>query len=366
MSDVTTSSEALICPTCGASNPAAANFCKDCGQRMVPADEEVLSSSQTIALTPEDLEKVRRRAQPEPDLDASDDGVTAYKTDIGRKHHVNQDAGGAWSWVRPDGSVASLLVVADGVSAGRNSEGASRLAVDVVYERIASLLERETADVDEVLASLVQAIKDANHQIAARPHLAIGNADATTIVAAFTVGEEGAGAWVGDSRIYRVAGEDISRLTVDHSWAQGVVSRGLMSEEQAARDHRAHMIMRWLGPPDQDDPGIDTFRVQLDVGDIVFCCTDGLYMYFAPPVAREGEMARIFCAHPDHLSGAIDQLVDTALARGGYDNITVAAVRVPESASPREEPEDTQELEQVTPEVAGQDELSAQPDGDDE
>jgi serine/threonine protein phosphatase PrpC len=291
-------------------------------------------------------------ARMDSEAGSSDDGLIAYKTDIGRKHHVNQDAGGAWSWTRPDGGTACLLVVADGVSAGRNSEGASRLAVEVVFDRLAPLLESEGADVETILAELVEAIKDANHQIAARPHLAIGNADATTIVATFALDREAAGAWVGDSRIYRVSGEHISRLTVDHSWAQGVVSRGLMSEEEAARDHRAHMIMRWLGPPDQDDPGIDTFRVDLDPGDIVFCCTDGLYMYFAPPVTREEEMARIFSAHPDHLAGAIDQLVDTALARGGYDNITVAALCIADSAGSGEEREDTPEISPVAPEAA--------------
>jgi protein phosphatase len=219
--------------------------------------------------------------------------------------------------------------VADGVSAGRNSEGASKLAVEVVYDRVAAILQDESIEPSEILRALVEAIKEANHQIAARPHVAVTSADATTIVAAFVIDTVGGGAWVGDSRIYRVSGDMIERLTVDHSWAQGVVSRGLMSEEQAARDPRAHMIMRWLGPPDQDDPGVETFKAVLEPGDIVFCCTDGLYMYFAPPVAREEEMVRVFAAHPDSLSGAIEQLIDSALARGGYDNITVAALRVP-------------------------------------
>jgi serine/threonine protein phosphatase PrpC len=99
------------------------------------------------------------------------------------------------------------------------------------------------------------------------------------------------------------------------------------------------MIMRWLGPPDQEDPGIDAFRSELEPGDIIFCCSDGLYGYFAPPVAPEGEMAEILEAHRGNLPQALEELVEVALARGGHDNITVAALQLQGGKSGKKEPE---------------------------
>lgn len=264
----------------------------------------------------------------------------ACRSDIGNHHSVNQDAGGAWLVPRADGSASALLVVADGVSAGRHSEEASRLAVSLVKERVSPVLAAVNADMEACREALVAAIEEANRQIARRPHQAVTTADSTTIVAAAALGGRVTGAWVGDSRVYRVRGGEITQLTVDHSWAEGVVSRGLMTAEQAAADPRAHVIMRWLGPPNDRDPGIETFEMRLSDGDVILCCTDGLYMYFVPPAGSEDEIARTL-SRQDNLTRALDALVRTALERGGYDNITAAALRVrgiaPASDRPTEE-----------------------------
>lgn len=251
----------------------------------------------------------------------------ACRTDIGNHHGVNQDAGGAWTFSRPDGEAAALLVVADGVSAGRHSEEASRLTVSVLRDRLAPVLEAADADLETCRESLVAAIEEANHLIARRPHADLTSADSTTVVATAVLGTRIVGAWVGDSRIYRARPAEVSRLTTDHSWAEGVVSRGLMTADQAAADPRAHVIMRWLGPPENRDVGIETFESPLAKGDVVLCCTDGLYMYYSPPHGSEEEIARVLSESAD-LSGALDTLVGIALQRGGYDNITVAGLRV--------------------------------------
>jgi serine/threonine protein phosphatase PrpC len=252
----------------------------------------------------------------------------AFATNIGTGHAINQDAGGAWVWCRADGTTASLTVVADGVSAGRHSEEASRLTVGVIHDLLAPRMEDLSPTIEALIEELRAAATEANHQVAARPHPSIGQADATTLVAAVCVGNEGGGVWCGDSRVYRFSSKGVTRLTQDHSWAETVVSSGLMTAEQATQDPRAHMITRWLGPPDSDDPGIDTFRVRLEPGDTLLCCTDGLYMYFSPPYGAEREMASILASYRADLPAALQRLVDVALSRGGYDNITVAATRL--------------------------------------
>jgi protein phosphatase len=265
--------------------------------------------------------------------------VVACRSHIGNHHPVNQDAGGAWVFSRPDGTPTALLVVADGVSAGAHSEEASRLAVSIVHERVKPVLMDPGRSVEECQATLVEAIIEANASIARRPHGDISSADSTTIVAALAVADRVAGAWVGDSRVYLTRGGSANRLTTDHSWAEGVVSRGLMTAEQAAADPRAHVIMRWLGPPQNRDPGVETFDGRIENGDVLLCCTDGLYMYFAPPYGEEDQIARLLAGHSD-LQAALDALIDIALRRGGYDNITAAALRLLDGGLPPDHPTD--------------------------
>lgn len=252
----------------------------------------------------------------------------AFKSEIGRTHQVNQDAGGAWTWVRSDGVPASLLVVADGVSAGRRSEDVSRHVSTFLLERMTPLLQDSRLDPDTLTASLERAVREANHDIATRLSSSPASSDATTLVAAFALGESGGGVWVGDSRVYRLDGSQAEPLTRDHSWAEGAVSAGIMSYEEAASDPRAHMITRWIGLPDRDDPGVDTFRFTLTPGTTVLCCSDGLYGYFSPPISGEHELARVVAAHGGDLPAAAGHLVDLALERGGHDDITVAALRL--------------------------------------
>lgn len=250
----------------------------------------------------------------------------ACRSDIGNHHPVNQDAGGAWIFDRADGDQAALLVVADGVSAGRHSEEASRLVVSLLRERLEPVLVSATS-IHECRVSLIEAIAEANRHIARRPYGDVTTADATTVVAALAMGGHAVGAWVGDTRVYLARRGTMTQLTVDHSWAEGVVSRGLMTAEQAAADSRAHVIIRWLGPPEDRDLGIETFESRLADGDVLICCTDGLYMYFAPPSGSEDEIAYALQNGAD-LDSTLALLVDTALKRGGYDNITAAALRV--------------------------------------
>lgn len=251
---------------------------------------------------------------------------------MGRSHRVNQDAGGAWTWTRDDGSPASLIAVADGVSAGQRSEEASRTAIQHLQSTLEPLMSSTIDRLGTLREALVGAALEAHHMIARRGNPEGAEADATTLVAAVCVGYHGVGIWCGDSRVYHVnGGTRIERVTQDHSWADGVVNSGILTAEQASRDPRAHMITRWLGPPDRPDPGIDVFRFNLSQGDVLFCCSDGLYTYYVPPYGEEKEMANAFGRRT--VSEAVERLTSLAFERGGRDDITVAALRLTDDAS---------------------------------
>lgn len=215
--------------------------------------------------------------------------------------------------------------MADGVSSGPTSEVASGIAIATLKSSIDAIAPE--AGLEALAAALRDAAGAASREIAGElPPSA--SSDATTLAACCCLGADIVGVWAGDSRAYRIDGSEATRLTRDHSWAEGVVGRGLMTPEQAERDPRAHAITRWLGPQSEGEFEVDSFRLTLDPGEIILCCSDGLYGYFVAPLGSEVEMAETLGNCGDDLQGGLDRLVSRALQRGGHDDITGAGIRV--------------------------------------
>jgi protein phosphatase len=279
---------------------------------------------------PRDVEAVRRALAPGAVRRFVSMHRTAFQTDIGRHHPINQDAGGVWSWQRWDGTPVTLAVVADGVSAGKHSEQASALTVELMRDAIAAHWRDRDFDADRADQLLLEAGYRAHQQVSAMPYDSFDEANATTLVAACAIGDVVTGIWCGDSRAYGVTPDGCVPLTRDHSWVNLVVDSGRMTLEQARLDPRAHVIARWLGAsePATANPGFDTFRRELAPGDRLLVCSDGLYMYFEPPAESDGHMERVIYGHGDDIAGAVGELVQTALDRGGFDNITAVLVAI--------------------------------------
>lgn len=255
---------------------------------------------------------------------------TAFGTDVGHHHPVNQDAGGVWSWTLDGGTPLTLAVVADGVSAGTRSELAASLAVELLQQAVEAHHADAGLDSDALYGVLYQAGLEAQAQVAAMPFESYERANATTLVAVCVLGDRAVGMWCGDSRAYGATPEGCRQLSRDHSWVNLAVDSGRMTIEQAKRDPRAHVIARWLGiaDPPRPDPGYERFDVELAQGDRLLVCSDGLYMYYDEAYAGEQELADVIFAHADDAQAAVDEMVKRALDRGGFDNITAALVGV--------------------------------------
>jgi serine/threonine protein phosphatase PrpC len=77
------------------------------------------------------------------------------------------------------------------------------------------------------------------------------------------------------------------------------------------------------GPAGQPDPGVqvDVQRVELEAGDVVLLCTDGL-----TEMVSEDWIAATLAGEPEPEAGCA-ALVAEANARGGRDNITAVVAR---------------------------------------
>ena len=121
-------------------------------------------------------------------------------------------------------------------------------------------------------------------------------------------------AHVGDGRIYLLRGNEAHQLTEDHSLVQQQLREGLITAEEARRARFKNVITRALGV--FPSVLVDMLQFELDRGDRLLLCTDGLYRYVG---LREVG----FSLSNEVGEDTVSQLVDLANQRGGRDNITV-------------------------------------------
>ena len=124
--------------------------------------------------------------------------------------------------------------------------------------------------------------------------------------------------WSGDSRIYRIRGQGIEQITLDHSEIQELVSEGKLNAEEARTWPRRNVITRAIGV--RDDPELEMKSGTLEPGDIFALCTDGLTAH-----VEDSEILALAGQH--RAQEACDRLVALTLDRGAADNVTVVIVR---------------------------------------
>ncbi len=126
---------------------------------------------------------------------------------------------------------------------------------------------------------------------------------------------------VGDSRLYLVRGDSISRVTHDHSYVGRLVQNGVISAEEAETHPQRHILTAALGAGAEVSPEIPQDPIELQKGDILVLCTDGLWSLLS-----ENEIQGIVAFN--HPPEACRVLIKTTKDRGGPDNITVQVLRI--------------------------------------
>jgi serine/threonine protein phosphatase PrpC len=155
----------------------------------------------------------------------------------------------------------------------------------------------------------------------------------TTLTAVRSFGRDLLITHVGDSRAYLLRAGGLHRLTRDHTYAQLLIDTGQLAPGDAAVSRHRHVLTNALGGSSADVQ-VDTDRLQLEDGDRVLLCSDGL-----TDLVDDGAIANIL-QEATGSSGACERLVQRALDNGGRDNVTVivAAYRFPEEAAGATQP----------------------------
>lgn len=204
-----------------------------------------------------------------------------------------------------------LFAVCDGMGGHRGGDVASRLAVRTIH---AWMKENPPGS---SITPLEGALQQANRVVWEE-----GQADpelqdmGTTATVALIWENRLFMAHVGDSALFRVRRNQIDKLSRDHTLAEQMVSKGLLSEEEARSSTYNHILTRAIGIAPR--VVIDSCQVPISVGDAILICSDGLSDLLTPQ-----DMLAIYLRYPNDLDKIAQEMVRSALARGGYDNITL-------------------------------------------
>lgn len=231
------------------------------------------------------------------------------RSDIGSVRKMNQDF--MYFSKEPIGQLPNLFIVADGMGGHKAGDYASRMSV----ENFIDYMMKAPPDTP------IRVVDDGIHYInelvleKARQHSELSGMG-TTFVAAFIMDQTLYVANVGDSRLYLVDSE-IHQVTEDHSYVGAMVRAGEITTDEARHHPDKNIITRAIGA--SWDIRVDFFEVDLQPGDRILMCSDGLSNMVDDPGLLE-----IITNTP--MEKVTDALIDEAKANGGLDNITAIVI----------------------------------------
>lgn len=245
-------------------------------------------------------------------------------TDIGKVRSQNEDYMGFF-----ENQNGAFFIVCDGMGGHAGGAIASQTTVNTIKDFFS---QTTFTDLKE---ALYQAVTQANLKIyeKALNDRSLTGMGTTCVVLAIKQ-DKIYYAHVGDSRLYMYSNGNLIRLTQDHSVVQNLVIQGIITEEEAETHPRRNELMRALGTSSFVDIELCKNTYLPKRGDTFLLCSDGLCGLLSDAGIKE------ILEKPIDLQRKCLQLVDTANALGGYDNITVQLVEITKNADFSEPIED--------------------------
>ncbi|EFO79549.1 protein phosphatase 2C-like protein [Oscillochloris trichoides DG-6] len=292
------------CAACGRGNRSSAKFCIACGAALRPGSDAAPPPPPTFRLN------------------------IAARSDVGMVRKINEDTYYTGEFTTADGSIGTLLLVADGMGGHQSGEVASQLAAKTVKTVLGQGLSQEVPQDDAGWHTLLrQAVLNANERIYQQSRSQDGRRMGTTLTVALITERRAHIAHVGDSRAYLINAAGVGseqgtwvQLTSDHSLVARLVDIGQLTPEQARQHPQRNMIYRSLGTDAHVE--VDLLSQALAPGDTLLLCSDGLDTH-----VEDAEIAQIVLKEQSE-NRACEHLIALAKQRGGKDNISVVIARV--------------------------------------
>jgi serine/threonine protein phosphatase PrpC len=232
--------------------------------------------------------------------------VWATGTHQGRIRERNEDA------VFPESSGAGAGPLIAGVADGMGGHVAGNIASGLAVAAATEQAPDHAVAVDDRLlaanAAILERVGEDQNLSGMGTTMTLGlfNEDETVDIA-----------HVGDSRCYLFRDEELTQVTADHTVVAELVALGHLDVEDVHTHPQRHFLTRSLG---LGPVTVDTERLELEEGDRVLFCSDGL-----TSMLSNREIAAILKGTSD-VEATVWILIEAANAAGGVDNITVAVI----------------------------------------
>lgn len=231
--------------------------------------------------------------------------TSTSRTHVGRVRELNEDA-------CLEMSDRGLWAVADGMGGHAAGEVASRMVIDALRE--VSHPDSLSDLLDDVRNSLQKVNRQLTEEANRRHQQIIGS----TVAVLMVFDNHCVSMWAGDSRIYLFRNGRLRQLTQDHSQIEELVSRGIVSREEARKLPGSNAITRAIGVMDRLE--LDSEIHDIREGDSFLLCSDGLYNEVSTQ-----DIKRILAL--EDCQESADRLIQSALDHGARDNVSVVVVQ---------------------------------------
>ncbi len=274
-------------------------------------------------------------------------------TDAGRMQEINED------WIHhqlvqdSQGEPVGLFIVADGIGGYLGEELASQWVVQTIQVALSDLFamlqdpsstvrlssseivsslqdeepgvkreETESTEDFRIRSRLVDAVQQANTvawNIAPyKPEETA--ATGSTASLALTWDDKAYIAHVGNSRVYLFRAGKLTQLTIDHSVAASLLIAGQIEPEELYAHPQRNILYRYLG--DKPEVEVDTIVTEIEAGDKLLLCSDGLWA-----TVRDPQLAEIL-GEGRSVEETCHRLVQAAKDGGGEDNVAAIVIQI--------------------------------------
>lgn len=219
---------------------------------------------------------------------------------------------------------SQLIAIADGMGGHAGGEFASSVAINTLSEIAPTFINTEI-DSESASDLFLNSLHTIDGQIRAvtldEPQLA---GMGTTLTALFLNATEISLLHVGDSRAYRLRGNELEQLSADHTVLQELLDKGIISESDAQIHPQRSMLTQALMGEGNLEPSLHIFEGKIK--DRYLVCSDGL-----TGVLSDKEIKAL--VKGKSTAAAVDALIDATYVNGAPDNVTVILADLVEAST---------------------------------
>jgi len=209
---------------------------------------------------------------------------------------------------------AKLIAVADGMGGHAGGEVASRIAIKTLAA-LHLMLSNPDIDADSTEDLLQHSLHTIDNEIGAYARDAIEvRGMGTTLTALLLYGEKIALLHVGDSRAYRLRGNDLEQLSCDHTVMQELLDQGAITPAEIIDHPQRSVLTQALMGEGNIIPVLQIHEVK--TGDRFMLCSDGL-----SSVLSDKEMKALI--KKKSRDEAISALIEATYINGAPDNVSI-------------------------------------------